>query len=88
MKPDNLLVNSYGTKIKIIDFNVSKKLQIKYDPNSKQNIIMMTHIGTIGYSAPELLKGFCEYSEQIDMWSAGGILLYMLTGHHPIYEEW
>jgi serine/threonine protein kinase len=49
---------------------------------------MMTHIGTIGYSAPELLKGYCQYSEQIDMWSAGGILLYMLTGHDPIYDEW
>ena len=43
----------------------------------------MTHIGTLEYSAPEILQGYSEYSEQIDMWGAGIILYFMMSGENP-----
>jgi serine/threonine protein kinase len=70
-------------KLKIIDFNICKRKNISYDKYSKRNIKLMTHIGTLEYSAPEMLEGYIEYSEQIDMWSAGIILYFMFTADTP-----
>jgi len=70
-------------KIKVIDFNISKRKNIFYDYTSKNNINLMTHIGTLEYSAPETLKGYNEYSEQVDLWGAGIILYFMMSGETP-----
>jgi len=78
--------------LKIIDFNISKKVDtgkfsFAYDKHSKDNITMMTHIGNLEYSAPELLENYKEYTEQVDMWSSGMILYYFLTGTNPFKGE-
>ena len=83
IKSANILINLEATQLKIIDFNISKKMSILYDKDSKTNIIMMTHIASIEYSAPEILSGFKSYSEQVDLWSAGIILYYMIFGVLP-----
>jgi len=41
---------------------------------------MLTFTGTIAYSAPEILAGG-EYTEMVDMWSAGAVLYTMLCGY-------
>lgn len=73
--------------MKIIDFNVSKRKRIIYDEYYKQNVNMFTHLGTLEFSAPETVLGFGMYSEQIDMWSAGIILYYLLCGYTPFRGE-
>ncbi len=87
LKPDNILVNISGEKLKIIDFNISKKVNITFDIDCKENITMLTNLGTINYNSPESLQGFTEYTEQIDLWAAGCILYYMLSGYHPFYSD-
>lgn len=74
-------------RLKLIDFNISKRKEIKYEKNSKDNMKMLTHFGTIEFSAPEMLEGYNEYSEQVDLWSAGVILYYMLSGKLPFTGE-
>lgn len=40
--------------------------------------------GTIAFAAPErLAEGKCRYTEKVDLWSAGIVLIMLLTGVHP-----
>ena len=49
---------------------------------------MMTNTGTAKYKAPEMLKGFLShYDERVDLWSAGAVLYYILTGSHAFNFE-
>ena len=42
---------------------------------------MMTNTGTAKYQAPELMGGWMShYDERIDLWSAGAVLYFILTG--------
>jgi serine/threonine-protein kinase HSL1 (negative regulator of Swe1 kinase) len=44
---------------------------------------MREKCGTPAYIAPEILKSKCEYSYNVDIWSAGVVLFAMLYGTHP-----
>ncbi|KAF8270944.1 kinase-like protein [Lactarius quietus] len=51
-------------------------------PHSKAN-----RAGTRGFRAPEVLLKCNEQSGAIDMWSAGMILLFFLTGKFPLFQS-
>ena len=38
------------------------------------------------YCAPELLTEPCRYSNAVDVWSAGIVLIQLLVGSHPFSE--
>jgi calcium-dependent protein kinase len=61
-------------QIKILDFNVAKKMT----PGMK----MITKTGLVEWSAPEMLNGI-PYSEKVDLWSAGCVFYYVLLGKKP-----
>lgn len=44
---------------------------------------MMTITGAVAYSAPEIRDHKSSYSEKVDMWSAGGVLYFILFGIPP-----
>jgi len=67
MKPQNILVNDANWKLLICDFGSAKRL-IKDEPN-------LAYICSRCYRAPELIFGGTNYSTQIDVWSAGCILV-------------
>lgn len=49
---------------------------------------MMTNTGTANYKAPEILGGWmCNYDERIDLWSAGAVLYYLLTGGKLAFDS-
>ena len=49
---------------------------------------MMTNTGTPMYQAPEMLEGVEQYyDEKIDIWSAGAVLYFMITGKHAFQRE-
>lgn len=77
IKPENLLVSKSMTTLKVIDFNVAKRLE-------EGGSLTMT--GTAQYKAPEVLLGQSA-SECVDVWSAGLCLHYMLVGALPFYIE-
>ena len=76
LKPDNIMItqqNDYGV-IKIMDFGLSKIVS----PNER----MVDGYGTLSYVAPEVLLR-TPYNKEVDIWSMGVILFYMLSGRLP-----
>ena len=76
LKPDNIMItqqNDYGV-IKIMDFGLSKIVS----PNER----MVEGYGTLSYVAPEVLLR-TPYNKEVDIWSMGVILYYMLSGRLP-----
>ncbi|CAG8594230.1 17923_t:CDS:2 [Dentiscutata erythropus] len=64
-------------KVKIADFGLSKVVW---------NEQTMTPCGTVGYTAPEIVKDE-RYSKSVDMWALGCVLYTMLCGFPPFYDE-
>lgn len=63
--------------LKITDFGLSKII-------NDEDVIMKTICGTPSYLAPEILDGkFSSYNKQVDIWSLGVILYYMLCQELP-----
>lgn len=46
----------------------------------------MTPCGTVGYTAPEIVKDE-KYSKSVDMWALGCVLYTLLCGFPPFYDE-
>jgi len=89
LKPNNILASNDGKIVKITDFNVSKfidKGKKQYTGLSKENYKMWTYTGTIAFTAPEVLAD-TEYTEIVDVWSAGCVLYTMLCGYQPFQAE-
>jgi serine/threonine protein kinase len=89
LKPNNILVSKDGKIVKILDFNVSKfseKNSKNYTALSTENYKMWTLTGTIAFSAPEVFTD-TEYTESVDMWSAGVVLYTMLCGYQPFQAD-
>jgi len=76
LKPDNIMMtqqNEFGV-LKIMDFGLSRIVS----PNET----MVDGYGTLSYVAPEVLLRK-PYNKEVDIWSMGIILFYMLCGHLP-----
>ena len=96
MKHDNIIVNlpsDFAKKkeinledvqVKIIDLNISRsKSSFMYEKDSKNNVIMYSITGTPQFSAPEILECYACYTEQVDIWSVGCVLYYLLRKKLP-----
>ena len=76
LKPENIMItkqNNYDI-IKIIDFGLSKIVSAQEKMNDGY--------GTLSYVSPEVLLR-TPYNKEVDIWSLGVILFYMLCGHLP-----
>ncbi|MCO5580221.1 hypothetical protein L7F22_034087 [Adiantum nelumboides] len=77
LKPENVLFvdESDESDIKLADFG----LALEFSPGQKFSGMA----GSAYYMAPEVLHG--EYSEEVDMWSAGVIMYVLLSGVPPFW---
>ena len=67
--------------VKLIDFGFSKILT----PSTQYRTL--THCGTLGYTAPEILLGQkTGYSFSIDIWSFGILICELISGKLPFDE--
>ena len=73
IKLENILIDE-NFNIKLTDFGLCGIKKNKYD-------MFDTSLGTVRYTAPELLDG--SYNESIDIWGIGVILFMLLTGGFP-----
>ena len=82
LKPENLLFPKNGNfrELKLIDFGLSRKTEIKNFNN------MRTIVGSPYYIAPEILKK-AGYDSSCDVWSLGVILYLCLQGNPPFFNE-
>ena len=76
LKPDNIMLTEQSEKgiIKIMDFGLSKIAGYKEG--------LIDGYGTLSYVAPEVLLRI-PYNKEVDIWSMGIILYYMLCGKVP-----
>lgn len=78
LKPDNLLVGDGGV-LKIGDFGLCRLVQ--------RDKPMDTQVGSRWYRAPEVLFGSQYYDEKIDIWSAGCVVIEVLTSYPLFISE-
>jgi serine/threonine protein kinase len=71
LKPPNILINDTTLELKICDFGSAKILEKK-----EKNV---SYICSRYYRAPELILGSTSYGTEIDIWSAGCIIIEFLT---------
>lgn len=65
--------------IRLIDFGISFILD-------SEHMVMKTACGSPVYMPPEILEKSL-YTEKCDIWSAGILLYYMLSGRFPFYDQ-
>lgn len=75
LKPENVLVRANG-QIALIDFDLSGPIGEQF----KEQVSM----GTIGYMAPEQIRGIPIYPSS-DLYSLGVLIYWGLTGQLPFY---
>lgn len=78
MKGSNILVNGRG-ELKLADFGLARIFQ-KRRKNDYTNRVI-----TLWYRPPELLLGTTVYGPEVDMWSAGTIMLELFT-KKPVFQ--
>ncbi|KAM4877982.1 uncharacterized protein RHO17_007323 isoform 1-T3 [Thomomys bottae] len=78
LKPENILIdNDYN--IKLSDFGLSA-----FFSDEKQ---LELYCGTLPFMAPEIIKCQPYHGPEVDIWSLGVILFYMVTGSVPFPSE-
>ena len=76
LKPQNILMKN-GV-VKIADFGLARRFM--------GNDCMRTFVGTPSHMAPEILRGE-DYTEKVDVYSAGAILYEMIYGAAPFHFD-
>lgn len=83
IKPANILVSKDQTRVVLVDFNVAKQV---YDD---EELMYTPGAGTLAFAAPERLSGSVKgYTEKVDIWAAGILLIMLLIGYHPFSESY
>jgi serine/threonine protein kinase len=78
VKPENFLHNFQSNTFRLIDFGSAEK---------GANGFFKTGGGTRGFRAPEILQGIATQTAAVDVWSAGIILLSLITGKPYILSQ-
>ena len=78
IKMQNVIIDLNNKKLKIIDWGLSEVIDHK--------LLKSNRVGTKSYKSPELLLGFKEYDERIDIWAAGIIMANLVFGIPTLFH--
>lgn len=82
IKPSNILISKDQSRVVLVDFNVAKKC------DSDVMKMYTAGAGTLSFCAPERLSESQKgYSEKVDIWAAGILLVMLLIGYHPLSDN-
>ena len=84
LKSENMLIDIYTKKIKLIDFGSAQFMDSNGSYNSKA---VKTFRGTNLYKPPEYLLHHCFYPRPSTVWTFGVILYDMVCGNFPFESE-
>lgn len=87
LKPQNIFLCPDaigGTKVKILDFGISKMWTDDYQLHLTQTGFV---VGTPYYMSPEHARGAKDIDGQTDIWAVGVVLYQILTGRLPYEGE-
>ena len=103
LKPQNLLVEEGGARIRVADFGMARvvrgRLCCKPDqpdqpdqPDRGDSLMVRgahtpDQVVTVWYRAPEVLLGTTDYTPAIDVWSGACIVVEMCTGIPPFQGD-
>lgn len=79
----HLVLIDHEGLVKIIDFGVSKQLDLENQLAYDQRSSLQSMRGTTNWMAPEMIVASQGYSAKIDIWSFGCLVLEMLSGKRP-----
>ena len=90
LKPENLFITREG-RVKILDFGLARQLGLPaagdtHSPTAAPGTEPGTVLGTVGYMAPEQLRGQAA-DHRSDIFSFGAVLYEMLTGRRAFLGE-
>ena len=74
LKPSNMLINS-DCLMKLADFGLARSISATEEGDP----VVSEYIATRWYRAPEILLGSTNYNKTVDIWSAGCIMIELLT---------
>ena len=91
VRPENILMDDLSQTVKLADFSACRRMHRPFSlPGSatpeepKNRTRTAKERQRLAYRAPELLMRCHDYSSEVDMWSAGVVLLELLLGGHPL----
>ncbi|MFE5585409.1 serine/threonine protein kinase [Kitasatospora sp. NPDC056531] len=82
LKPDNIVLTADGS-VKLIDFGVA----FPDRPDATRYTAYGATPGTVGYMAPEQLRGEQKVTSAVDHYSFGCVLFELLTGRQPFVDQ-
>jgi Tol biopolymer transport system component len=85
LKPENIfLVGGGGGTVKILDFGLARREAVTTAEGDMPTVSLSTEpgkvMGTVGYMAPEQVRGQPNIDERVDIFAFGAVLYEMLTG--------
>lgn len=81
IKPNNILFSPQHQSFLLIDFGLAQRETTQ--PTEREP----SRAGTRGFRAPEVLFKVAHQTNAIDVWSAGVILLCILSGRYPFFHS-
>ncbi|OIR58267.1 MAG: CDC7 protein kinase [Amphiamblys sp. WSBS2006] len=64
---------------------VDRKVTTSHNPEDRRHPMRASRAGTRGFRAPEVLFKHAEQTTAVDIWSAGVVLLILLTRRYPFF---
>jgi serine/threonine protein kinase len=96
LKPENVMVGEYG-EVLVMDWGLAKEMGLSETPSGSRNSPIPNSASAVGatmegevmgtpqYMSPEQAEGaLARMDERSDIYSLGGVLFAILTGHAPI----